>query len=191
MAYADVAVNAAAPLRQTFTYSVPDGLDVRAGHAVYVPFGTRTLQGVVMAITEESAFAEVRDLKELIDPRPLLSPAHIALARSLGDYYLAPLFDCVSLMLPAGFKRRPLTILHPLATRDELPDLRLTERQQAVLAYVIDRGEVESEELRRSVKTLGVANAISALLRRGFLHRSYRLSRPPISPTVVPHLRLL
>ncbi len=190
MRYADVAVNAAAPLRQTFTYSIPDGLAVHPGQAVYVPFGRRTLQGIVTAVQDESAFPEVRAIEDVIDPRPLLSPAHITLALWLSDYYLAPLFDCVSLMLPSGFKRRPLTILQPLATLDELPSLRLTERQQAVLTHVIERGEVESEELSRSLKITGVAGAVSALLRRGFLQRSYRLARPPISPKVVSQLRL-
>ena len=50
MPFAEVAVNAAAPLRQTFTYRVPDGLAVAPGHAVYVPFGARSLQGVVIRI---------------------------------------------------------------------------------------------------------------------------------------------
>ncbi|MEE8346654.1 MAG: hypothetical protein V3S20_04825, partial [Dehalococcoidia bacterium] len=44
MAYAEVAVNAAAPIRQTFTYRVPDGMALRVGHTVYVPFGSRRLQ---------------------------------------------------------------------------------------------------------------------------------------------------
>ncbi|KKL11575.1 hypothetical protein LCGC14_2544470 [marine sediment metagenome] len=36
MAYAEVAVNAAAPIRQTFTYRIPDGLSLKVWHAVYV-----------------------------------------------------------------------------------------------------------------------------------------------------------
>jgi len=191
MPYAEVAVNAAAPLRQTFTYRIPADLPVEAGHAVYVPFGTRTLQGIVMAVTEESSFAEVRDIEGVIDARPLISSAHLDLARWLSEYYLAPLFDCVSLMLPSGFKRKPLTILHPLATTDEFARLRLTEKQQSVLTYIIERGEVEDGELRRDLKLTGVANAVSALLKRGFVRRSYRLARPPISRKVVAHLRLL
>jgi len=32
--YAEIAVNSTFPSRQAFSYSVPDGLDLRAGHAV-------------------------------------------------------------------------------------------------------------------------------------------------------------
>ena len=191
MPFAEVAVNAAAPLRQTFTYRVPDGLAVAPGHAVYVPFGARSLQGVVMQVGEESEFLEAREIEALIDPEPVVSPERLALARWLSEHYLAPLFDCVSLMLPPGFKRRPLTVLRPLAELDELPRLSLTDKQRRALAYLIERGEAEVEELRRALRLTNVPALVSALERRGLVQRAYRLSRPQVQPKVVPHLRLL
>jgi primosomal protein N' (replication factor Y) len=189
--FAEVAVNAAAPLRQTFTYRVPDGLPIEPGQAVYVPFGSRTLQGIVVALSEQSEFAQTRDIADIIDPRPLLSPAHIALARWLSAYYLAPLFDCISAMLPPGFKRRPLVMLRPLASLEEIPHLKLTDLQAAVVRRAIELGELEADELKREVKLRGAPSAIAALVKRGFLLRSYRLARPQIAPKVVKELRLL
>ena len=185
--YAHVAVNAAAPLRQTFTYSIPSRLDVAPGHAVYVPFGARTMQGVVMEVTDDPGFPEVRDIEAVIDPQPMLSPAHIAVARWLSEYYLAPLFDCVSLMLPAGFKRRPLAYLKPAGA----PPEDLPSKQRVVLDYVSQHGEVEADELRRALKLSGLPAAVSALLKTGLLERSYRLTRPSVQPKVVRELRLL
>jgi primosomal protein N' (replication factor Y) (superfamily II helicase) len=190
MPFAEVAVNAAAPLRQTFTYRIPDGLPITAGQAVYVPFGSRTLQGIVVDLREQSEFAQTRDIADIIDPRPLLTPEHLELARWLSDYYLAPLFDCISLMLPPGFKRRPLVMLRPLASLDEIPQLRLTDLQAAVLKRGIELGETEAEELRRELKLKGAPSAISALIKRGFIQRSYRLARPQIAPKVVRQVRL-
>jgi primosomal protein N' (replication factor Y) (superfamily II helicase) len=188
MPYAEVAVNAAAPSRQTFTYRIPDGQDVQPGHAVYVPFGARTLQGIVMEVTDEPAFAEARDIEGLIEARPLVSPERLALARWLAAYYLAPLFDCVSLMLPAGFKRKPLTFVRrafwaPDSTADDL-----SEGERAVLEVLGDRGEMNADELKREVK--GGAQAVASLLRRGLLARTYRLARPAVAAKVVQHLRL-
>lgn len=128
MPFAEVAVNAAAPIRQTFTYRIPDELpQLRPGHAVYVPFGARTLQGVVIEVTDTPAFADARDIEAIIDEEPLVSSGRLELARWMADHYLAPLFDCVSLMLPAGFKRKPLTFLRAAfwtseSTPDDLPD---------------------------------------------------------------------
>ncbi|HEU4758933.1 MAG TPA: primosomal protein N' [Dehalococcoidia bacterium] len=191
MPFAEVAVNSAAPIRQTFTYRVPDGLPLTPGHAVYVPFGSRSLQGVVMAVSDEAAFPDARDIEALIDPRPLLSSAHVALARWLSDHYLAPLFDCVSLMLPPGFKRRPLTLLRPLASLDELPRLGLTDKQRTALAYLIEKGEAEPDALRRSLGLTNVPILVTALLRRGFVQRVYQLARPQVQPKVVRQVRLL
>ncbi len=188
MPFAEVAVNAAAPIRQTFTYRIPDGMAVSAGHAVYVPFGARTLQGIVMEVTAEPAFVEARDLEGLIDERPLVTPERLALARWLAEYYLAPLFDCVSLMLPAGFKRKPLTFVRRAfwagdAAADDLP-----ESERAVLAALADK-ELNAEDVKREVK--GGARAISALLKKGILARTYRLARPAVAAKVVAYLRLL
>src|SRR3989442_15056436 len=190
MPFAEVAVNAAAPLRQTFTYRVPGGLPIEPGQAVYDPFGSRTLQGIVVETSETASVAQTRDIAAVIDVRPHLSPAHIQLACWLSDYSLAPLFDCISLMLPPGLKRRPLVMLRPLASVEELPDFKLTDLQATVLRHAIELGETEAEQLRRELKIKGAPSAISALIKRGFLQRSYRLARPQIAPKVVRQLRL-
>src|SRR5437879_13762263 len=117
MRFAEVAVNAAAPLRQTFTYRVPDGLPIEPGQAVYVPFRSRTLQGIVVETSETASVAQTRDIADVIDVRPHLSPAHIQLARWLSDSYLDPLLDCISVLLPPGLQRRPLLIPPPLHSR--------------------------------------------------------------------------
>jgi primosomal protein N' (replication factor Y) len=185
--YAEVAVNAAAPIRQTFTYRIPDGVDVEVGHAVYVPFGARTLQGIVMEVTDTPAFADARDIEGLIDERPLVSRERVALARWMSEHYLAPLFDCVSLMLPAGFKRKPLTFVRRAFWAEGAAD-DVSESERAVLEALSDR-EADGEELKREVK--GGARAISSLIKRGVLARTYRLARPAIAAKVVRELRLV
>jgi primosomal protein N' (replication factor Y) len=188
MPYAEVAVNAAAPIRQTFTYRIPDGLAAAPGHAVYVPFGARTLQGIVMEVMEEPRYQDARDIEALIDERPLLTPERVALAGWLSGYYLAPLFDCVSLFLPPGFKRKPQTLVRPAfwAGAEELSDA-----EQAVMDAVRERGETEVEELKRELKGVrGSARAIGSLIKRGLLARTYRLARPAVQAKVLSHLTL-
>src|SRR5512137_2029110 len=109
MGYAEVAVNAPVAQRRTFSYSVPPSISLSVGQAVWVPFGPRVLQGVVCRLSEHPEVEETRDVIGVIDPHPLLSPAQIELARWISDYYLAPLFDAVALMLPPGFERKLIT----------------------------------------------------------------------------------
>jgi primosomal protein N' (replication factor Y) len=191
MAFAEVAVNAAAPIRQTFTYRVPQELSLCVGHAVYVPFGSRRLQGVVMSLGESSALTEAREVEAVIDARPMVSPERVALAEWMSDHYLAPLFDCVSLMLPPGFKRKPLTILKPLVSLEELPTLGLTDRQREALTYLATRGPTEQEALAKALHARDISSLVRALLTRGFIDREHELARPKVQAKVVPHLRLL
>jgi len=191
MSFAEVAVNSTAPHRRAFTYSLPAGLAVAEGQAVYVPFGNRTLQGVVLEVTEQPSYPETRDIIGPMESRPLLLPHHTVLARWLSDYYLAPLFDCVAPMLPPGFRRKPLTILRSLVSAEEVPSLELTPRRREVLEQVAGRRQVELEELRKELKLRGLSAAVEELVRRELVERTYELARPKVKPKLVPHVRLL
>jgi len=189
MPYAEVAVNSAIPSRQTFTYHIPEGMGVAVGHAVYVPFGRRTLQGIVLALSETSQIEQTRDIESLIDHEPLLGPHQVALAYWLADYYLAPLFDCVSLMLPPGFRRRPLTYLSA-AEGAEVKLEELPEAEHAAVERLLAEGRQEIESLRRSLKLRSLMPLVAALERKGLLRRSYELARPRVTARSEPWLRL-
>ena len=72
--FAEVAVNSAFPHRQTFSYGVPAGLDVHPGHAVYVPFGRQTLQGIVLDVHTTPAFSEPEKIRPVASPKKCPRP---------------------------------------------------------------------------------------------------------------------
>ena len=81
MGYAEVSVNSPVAQRRTFSYAIPPGLGVEVGQAVWVPFGEKLLQGIVLELTHFPAVEETREIANIIEPRPLLSPAYVLLAR--------------------------------------------------------------------------------------------------------------
>ncbi|HET7467461.1 MAG TPA: primosomal protein N' [Candidatus Dormibacteraeota bacterium] len=100
MLFAEVAVEAARALdRQTYSYAVPDGIDVVPGHRVTVPFGRRNTYGFVVSLGTEDPGVEV---KAILDARgdPLLLPHQVELARLVADHYWVPIIECVRAMLP-------------------------------------------------------------------------------------------
>ncbi|HEV3101239.1 MAG TPA: DEAD/DEAH box helicase, partial [Candidatus Dormibacteraeota bacterium] len=100
MLYAEVAVEAARALdRETFTYSVPEGIDVVPGHRVMVPFGRRTTYGFVVSLGTDEPEVEVKPIAGARD-EPLLLPHQVALARLVADHYWVPLIECLRAMLP-------------------------------------------------------------------------------------------
>jgi primosomal protein N' (replication factor Y) (superfamily II helicase) len=191
MPYAEVAVNAALPHRRAFTYSVPDGMRLEVGQAVYVPFGRRTLQGIVLELPKVPSYPETRDVLAPLTDGRILSPAQVALGRWISEEYLAPLFQSLALMLPPGFEQKPLTYVAPLVGDQEAAELDLSPRQREVLSLLLAEGRQEVEELRKRARVPAVATILSQLERRGLVERSYGLAPPRVRPKVVAYYRLL
>jgi primosomal protein N' (replication factor Y) len=190
MRYAEVSVNSPVAQRQTFSYAIPPGLAVEAGQAVLVPFGDRLLQGVVLELAAQPAVEETKDIAGVIEPRPILSPHHIQLARWISGYYLSLLFDAVALMLPPGFERRALTFISANTIPDDFDLSALTPEQEQVLKLL--EGE-EKVSLRRIEKALGKKKAqaaIAQLIKQGLAARSYELEKIRAKPKTEPFLRL-
>jgi primosomal protein N' (replication factor Y) len=100
MLYAEVAVEAARGSgRETYTYAVPDGVDVVPGHRVTVPFGRRSAYGFVVSLGTEDPGVEVKPIATA-GSEPLLLPHQVALARLVADHYWLPLIECLRAMLP-------------------------------------------------------------------------------------------
>jgi primosomal protein N' (replication factor Y) len=188
MCYAEVSVNSPIAQRRTFSYSIPEGLNVKAGQAVWVPFGDKTLQGVILDLTDYAEVEETRDIISTIDPLPLLSPAHILLSRWISNYYLSPLFDAVALMLPPGFERRTLTCIS--LTGREYDPTTLTQQQRYILQLLDQQNSIGLRQLEKALGKKNAQTVVSQLIGRGLVIRSYKLERDRIGPKQVPYLRL-
>ena len=107
IARAEVAVFAGlrGPAR-TFTYAVPDGLDLTTGHLVRIGFGTRAVQGIVVALDPPAPAASLRPIEALVHPLPLLSAPQLALAGWIAARYRCGLADAVRAMLPPALAAR-------------------------------------------------------------------------------------
>jgi len=91
------------PLRTLFTYAIPTNLadSLQPGHRVLVPFRKKSLVGVVVELTDSAPpNTKIRELAELLDFIPALTPKLIELARWLSHYYVAPIGEVFRTMLP-------------------------------------------------------------------------------------------
>ncbi|MEI2690278.1 MAG: hypothetical protein V9H69_11440 [Anaerolineae bacterium] len=98
----------------TFHYRVPTHLaeTLRPGHLVWVPFGREELHGVVLALADDAPEGvRTRPLLDLVLPDPVLTPAQLDLARWLSNRTLAPILDCLLLMLPTGLAQKAEPVL--------------------------------------------------------------------------------
>ncbi|HUV88026.1 MAG TPA: hypothetical protein VMY80_00095, partial [Anaerolineae bacterium] len=144
-------VEASAPgaVAQAFTYHVPDELRgvLAAGSLVVVPFGPRRLYGVVVALSDTSPVPETRPIESLVDPDPVLTPAQLELARWMSREYLAPLHECLALMLPPGVAGHADVQLE-LSRKVESQDVR-TKAQEHLVTVLDARGPLRGRQLDR------------------------------------------
>jgi len=190
MRYAEVSVNSPVAQRRTFSYAIPSGLSVDVGQAVWVPFGEKILQGIVLELSPYPAVEETREIIDVIEPHPLLSPAQVMLARWISEYYLSPLFDTVALMLPPGFKRKALTFISTTPNPNAHTLSSLPPAQKHVFELVRRQDNVSLKELEKRLGKKKAQAIVSQLVGRGLAVRSYELEPVKITPKKVPYLRL-
>ncbi len=105
-AYAQIVVNVPA-VSGIFDYAIPTTLEgqIGIGHLVIVPFGNRTVQGVVFRFVDQPSVQTVKEILELVDPLPVLTGPQIALAEAMAASTLSPLAAIVGLFLPVGISQ--------------------------------------------------------------------------------------
>ncbi|MGD1994383.1 MAG: DEAD/DEAH box helicase, partial [Anaerolineae bacterium] len=183
--FAEVAVFSPAEASQAepaFTYDLPEDLQGRlaVGSLVVVPFGPRRLYGIVVALSTDSPVPETRPVESLVDPEPVLTPAQIALARWMRRRYLAPLWRCLTLMLPPGVAG--YTDVQVELTGDVKPRDMRTEAQEHLITVLDSRGPLRGRQLDRLLPRRQWSSAASQLARRGLVVKSPFLAPPRARP---------
>ncbi|MEE9226616.1 MAG: primosomal protein N', partial [Acidobacteriota bacterium] len=113
------------PVRNLFTYKIPDPLQssCRPGMRVVVPFGTNLQTGFITELSPAADLPDsrIREILELLDPIPVLTPQLLEFTRWVADYYLASWGEVIKAALPAGIHVR------------SIPGYRITEAGKRAL----------------------------------------------------------
>lgn len=187
MNYAEVAVRAPGS-RSTFSYAIPPRLSIGVGQSVWVPFGHRVIQGVVVQHSEQPAVAETREIVGIIADLPRLSPLQMKLGQWISEHYLAPLFDALSLMLPPGCERQAIV---SFGLADSEADVPLTTEERQVLDLVKGKKKATLSALEKAFGKTMARQVTDQLLGRGLITRTLELEQARIRPKTVPYVRLV
>jgi primosomal protein N' (replication factor Y) len=189
LSFAEVSVNSPAGERQLFSYSIPEGLKVIPGSGVWIPFGNRTLQGIVVEISEFPSVESTRPIASLIQAGPLLSNTQLELAAWISRYYFSPLFAAIALFLPPGFERQPLTLLKAAdKTGPALPDL--SDEQLRFLKSIEERSPIRLKQLEKEFGKKASQKLASQLVNRGLVNRSFEFERERVTPKLENRVNL-
>lgn len=108
---------------RTFDYKIPEALEevIKPGMRVVVPFGPRTIQGFVVELSENSSFAELKEIVEPMDLAPVLNQELLKLGEWLTEQTLSYKISAFQVMLPAALKAKYEKKIRRLAPVESLP----------------------------------------------------------------------
>ncbi len=189
------------PLRQTFTYRLPVGLqeNIQIGARLLVPFGKRHLIGYAVAlhveISPELEIEEstIKDALELLDAEPLLTAEIVRLTQWTADYYAASWGEMLKASLPAGINQTTEQV-YVITTkgRDEL--LKITSANSAkvkILQLLGEASETSSREISKKFGATSAQRALRELIRENWASVSHRTLTAQVKPKRRKAVRLL
>ena len=166
--YAEVVVDARTDKPgDTFTYSIPPHMPVQPGHLVRVPFGSRTLHGVVTGLLETPNVDYTRPIASLVEEQLLVPPERIELGRWVAQYYRASLFDALTPMLPPGMRGSAQAYAQVATDPPPGAEERLSAGAQRLLSYL--RANPQPHRITSLTASLGpwARNAVRRLVEAG------------------------
>ncbi len=155
-----------------YSYQIPEGMTLKPGMRVMVPFGrsNRKSEGVVVSV-EDASPEKLKFVERCLDEEPVLSDQMLHLAAFMRERYFCTFFDAARVMLPAGlwFQTKDTYTL----TEDNAWQ-QATVRQKdalAVLQYLSDcGGSAEGASLRNLIADEDALDkALSYLLRKKWI----------------------
>ena len=181
-------------LTRAFHYLVPEPLrsQVALGQLVWVPFGPRFLQGLIVDFDDSAPVSpeRMREIERIVEPQPVLSPVHVELAHWISEYYLAPIHRVMLSMLPPGVTQSVEIVVR--AVPDAKPE-DATEAQARILALLADQGAMTLRQLGRWVRRQqGLSNwrgIVGQLVAHGWATRRPEVRPPKVRPKLVPVVR--
>lgn len=90
-------------------------LPAEVGTVVQVPLGRRSCTGIITAISEAKPNynGTIRNVLEIVDPKPFISGPLMATLRFMSQYYCVPIGFCLRLAMPGGLMRAGACYYHP------------------------------------------------------------------------------
>lgn len=183
--YAQVAVPV--HLTRLFTYRLPLSMQrvARVGSRVMVELGTKPTTGYIVALLPHLSAgtslteSEIKDVLELLDVDPPLTPSVLEITRWVADYYAAPWGEVLRAALPAGINATVEQIVRitPSGLR-RLGALGANDRKKArALHLLADEGDFELNAFSLRLGATKPPRWLRELEEEGLVERSYR-TRP-------------
>jgi len=181
--YANVAFNL--PIKDLFTYSIPDELNGIAlpGARVLAPFGTRRLTGYVVELVDTASTEfKIKSLQDVLDPKPIISENLMELTKWIADYYKSSWGEAIKAALPAGLEDEGSQILFITEEgKKELEENRKETSRKRILEALAEKSPMPLKMLKSKLKKKFSFSAVNKLKQESLIREEMKIARSAIS----------
>lgn len=193
------------PLRRAFTYRVPEAMQgtIKPGARLTLSFGRRNLTGYAVELHEELPAgieideSKLKDVIEVLDEEPLITPEILKLTQWTADYYASFWGEMLKASLPAGLnndkvkpkRRKAVRLRNADILVRESPDEKtkpLTDQQQKIVDLLeSNNGEMLFTEVLEKADV--GASPLNTLAKRGIVEIFVDdVMRDPLAKATLP-----
>ncbi len=170
-------VNVALPIpaNKLFTYIVPEELkdDIAIGKRVIVPFGNQELTGIIVEISNQSAWHKLKEIKDVLDPSPVFSDEMLKLTKWVADYYLSSWGEVLKTALPAGTileSKRVVKLIRQPDPETLSKMEKISPNRALVLKYLMDKNSALAiKTLKSKFKFKNIYSILHGLESLGYV----------------------
>ena len=161
----------------TYTYRIPEGMQLSIGMRVLVPFGRKKIfTAIVVTLHDrEPAGYDVKEILGTLDDKPILRHPQLDFWQWIADYYLCSMGEVYKAALPTGLKVESETTISANPDFEESEPGQLTDHERVILDFTAQRGRVQIAEIARATGFKTVERNVSHLLDMDALHVSERV----------------
>lgn len=177
--YAKVIVGLNNPaMDKMFDYAVPEGMEVRQGVRVIVPFGRRNAktEGYVISLSEETDVPadKIKTILEVLDEgKPTFTPELLELAIWMQERYFCTLNQCLQTMMPAGIRTKSNWVI---SLKDFDEDMKLTPKEKLLVEFIGERKNVPLDDIQAEFSGK-VLDFLRRMEEKGLLEMKQQLHR--------------
>jgi primosomal protein N' (replication factor Y) len=150
----------ATSINQTFDYLIPEKFAdiLKTGMRVVIPFGPRKITGFVIDKTSESEFNQLKEISDVLDLTPVLTPELIELGRWLANDTLCLYILAFQAMLPQVLKAKYDKEIIRITTSDLSDDLEeLFAGKNTVVYEALADTNISYPHLQKAIQSGDIA----------------------------------
>lgn len=178
MQFADVILPLS--LSRLYTYSVPEGMEVKAGIRVLVPFGNHKQYTAIVKLVHQTVPGfKTREIISVVDPQPIFGEKHFRFWDWMAGYYISNLGEIMLASMPAGLRVESETFLTLAQHVIENFDLSgLTENERQVLNILQEEAKpMKAEDLSKKLGRKNIFPVLNSLITRQMISGEEKIPR--------------